>query len=192
MASTMPAPSWPGVTSSYAGGVWARNFQSVGLTPERKTCTRTAPGPGSGTARSTALRTDDGPFSAYVTARIVAPRRPRRTRRRSCRRGRLRGGLLVAHAGLDVDAEPQRGPVDPVRVAGDEVGEHLLGRRAGLQGCVEVVEELARLRDVPGIVVRGRVLVAADDVRSTAGRDVVEGLAPLVAQRPGGLHRERE
>ena len=56
-------PSWPGVTSSYAVIIPARNFQSVGLTPARTIRTRTSPGPGSGRSRSTTCSTDDGPVS---------------------------------------------------------------------------------------------------------------------------------
>ena len=63
-ASTIPAPSWPGVTSSQPLIMPARNFQSVGLTPALTSRTRTSPGPGSGTSRSTSRRTDDGPVSA--------------------------------------------------------------------------------------------------------------------------------
>jgi len=62
-ASTSPAPSWPGVTSSKPRIVPARNFQSVGLIPARTRRTRTSPGPGSAASRSTSSRTEDGPFS---------------------------------------------------------------------------------------------------------------------------------
>ena len=61
-ASTTPAASWPGTTSSHGPFIaLARNFQSVGFTPARTTRTRTSPGPGSGRGRSTTESTEEGP-----------------------------------------------------------------------------------------------------------------------------------
>jgi len=60
-ASTTPAPSWFGVISGNGNPSPyvppARAFQSVGLTPETTTRTRTSPAPGSGISRSTSSRT---------------------------------------------------------------------------------------------------------------------------------------
>jgi membrane protein DedA with SNARE-associated domain len=59
-ASTTPAPSWFGTCGS-AGSVPLRDFQSVGFTPETTTRTRTSPGPGSRTGRSTRCSTSASP-----------------------------------------------------------------------------------------------------------------------------------
>ena len=50
---------------------FCRRFQSVGFTPARTSRTRTSPGPGSGSSRSTRLRTEDGPVSVKTTARML-------------------------------------------------------------------------------------------------------------------------
>ena len=45
-----------------------RDFQSVGLTPENNTFTRTSPGRGSGVAISSTDSTVDGPVPRYKAA----------------------------------------------------------------------------------------------------------------------------
>ena len=71
-----PAPSWFGTCGGSTGspGVlpW-RDFQSVGLTPDRWIWTRTSPGPGSRSGRSTTCRTSGSPVWLYVAARLVIP-----------------------------------------------------------------------------------------------------------------------
>ena len=65
-ASTTPAPSWPGIcggSTGVPGPRPARDFQSVGLTPERRSRTRTSPGPGSGRGSSTSRSTSGPPVS---------------------------------------------------------------------------------------------------------------------------------
>jgi hypothetical protein len=62
-ASTVPAPSWLGICPSGPGCAFVRDFQSVGLTPEKATRTRTSPGPGSGSGRSISWRTSGPPGS---------------------------------------------------------------------------------------------------------------------------------
>ena len=75
-ASTTPAPSWPGTCGGSMGPptptdpVPRRDFQSVGLTPDRCTRTRTSPGPGAGSGRSTRVSTDGSPVSRYSMARM--------------------------------------------------------------------------------------------------------------------------
>src|SRR6478609_3681924 len=73
-ASTTPEPSWFGTWGGWTatpGASPRRDFQSVGLTPERWIRTRTSPGPGSGTGRSTRLRTSGSPVTAYSIARML-------------------------------------------------------------------------------------------------------------------------
>ena len=59
-ASISPAPSWSGIWKPAASGrpvAPARDFQSVGFTPETRMRTRTSPGPGSGRSTSSTRRT---------------------------------------------------------------------------------------------------------------------------------------
>jgi hypothetical protein len=59
-ASTTPAPSWFGTWKSAPPAIGVapeRDFQSVGLTPDTATRTRTCPGPGSGMAISSTRST---------------------------------------------------------------------------------------------------------------------------------------
>src|SRR6478752_3685946 len=72
-ASTTPAPSWPGTcggSTTEPAPAPRRDFQSVGLTPDRCTTILACPGPGSGTALSISVRTSGSPVLEYTTARI--------------------------------------------------------------------------------------------------------------------------
>jgi hypothetical protein len=68
-ASIVPAPSWWGTWKPVLSGIGrgvapARDFQSVGLTPETAIRTRTWPGPGSGVGTSSTRSTSRaGPVS---------------------------------------------------------------------------------------------------------------------------------
>src|SRR6266511_152606 len=75
-ASTTPEPSWFGTCGGSTAAPDAlprRDFQSVGLTPERWILTRTSPGPGSISGLSTSVRTSGSPVREYSIART--PRR---------------------------------------------------------------------------------------------------------------------
>ena len=74
-ASTTPEPSWFGTCGGCTAAPLSlprRDFQSVGLTPERWTRTRTSPGPGSGSGRSTRVRTSGSPVTEYSIARMCS------------------------------------------------------------------------------------------------------------------------
>src|SRR5262245_18994358 len=70
----IPAPSWCGTTRGKpVGREPARDFTSVGFSPETTTRTRTSPGPGSGMGSSPIWRTSAAaPTRSYHTARIAA------------------------------------------------------------------------------------------------------------------------
>ena len=83
-ASTTPAPSWFGTcagSTGVPGSLPRRDFQSVGLTPERWIRTRTSPGPGSVSGLSTSVSTSGSPVRVYVMARMWTPWRRRSTGR---------------------------------------------------------------------------------------------------------------
>ena len=76
-----PPRSRPGSEPAAVGqrsppGSPRRDFQSVGLTPERWMRTRTSPGPGSGTGPSTSVRTSGPPVREYSIERMPSTLSP--------------------------------------------------------------------------------------------------------------------